>query len=144
MKFMVESPPVALQRLHVSMNYGDQGEIKYFEPWAYESIPGWAIVEYGLNACLWQTSSSCCRGGVPSKRPFEISYMTQKFAVCLPKKNPDDQECSEFQSAFPLTTVLWPRPNCSFCLGHNHHDHHESVWLDACHRMGEPSMQWIC
>ena len=25
MKFMVESPPVALQRLHVSMNYGDQG-----------------------------------------------------------------------------------------------------------------------
>ena len=91
-------------------------EIKYFEPWAYESIPGWAIVEYGLNACLWQTSSSCCRGGVPSKRPFEISYMTQKFAVCLPKKNPDDQECSEFQSAFPLTTVLWPRPNCSFCL----------------------------
>lgn len=98
--------------------YDAQGPwgIRNFDGWAWETIPGWAIVEYGLNACVWDTGIDCCVGGVPSERPFTLGVSSRKFAWCLPKKNPADQECSEFQSAFPLTTVLWPGTNCSFCL----------------------------
>ena len=144
-KLMVESPPVALQRLHVSMNYGDQGSIRIL--WAMGSgslyLAGRSFNMALMLACGkhrhrllqgWSAFTETIRDG---------SYFTQKFAV-VPAK-----EKSRWSRVFGVSIGLSvdysavAKTKLLVLLAHNHHDHHESG-LDACDRMGEPSMQWIC